>query len=351
MGLFNRMNKPVFLKEGSDTLGYLNKLKELRLKASGQLEEQIEREINLATYGDLGEKNIAFELKNSGIPMYILHDIYIEAGDLSAQIDYVVITKKLIFIIECKNLVGNIDIDSSGNFIRKYKFRNKSIREGIYSPITQNERHLHVIRQKRRNSINLIIERIVFDKFFNSYYKTIVVLANPKTILNNRYAKKEVKDNVIRADQLINHIKKLNNKFNESNLSDSKMFKIANRFLEMHTPNKTYYAKKYEELLTNTKNDENQKKIVAKKKSKATKDNITQKTEILINKLKAYRLEKSREENIKAYYIFSNKQMNELIEKIPLTKSELLEIYGFGEKKIEKYGEDLLKIFKRFKKL
>ena len=46
-----------------------------------------------------GEKNIAFELKNSGIPMYILHDIYLESDDLSAQIDYIVVTRKVVFII------------------------------------------------------------------------------------------------------------------------------------------------------------------------------------------------------------------------------------------------------------
>lgn len=40
-------------------------------------------------------------------------------------------------------------------------------------------------------------------------YKSIVCLANPKTILNDKYAKKEVKEKVVRADQLIAHIKKL----------------------------------------------------------------------------------------------------------------------------------------------
>lgn len=47
----------------------------------------------------LGENNIEFELKNSHFPMYILHDIYLEDGDLSAQIDYLVFTKKNCFVI------------------------------------------------------------------------------------------------------------------------------------------------------------------------------------------------------------------------------------------------------------
>lgn len=37
-------------------------------------------------------------------------------------------------------------------------------------------------------------------------YQGIVVLANPKTVLNDKYAKKEVKEQVIRVDRLVEHI-------------------------------------------------------------------------------------------------------------------------------------------------
>ena len=43
------------------------------------------------------------------IYVYVLHDIYLEIGDLSAQIDYLVITRKMVFVIECKNLIGDIE--------------------------------------------------------------------------------------------------------------------------------------------------------------------------------------------------------------------------------------------------
>jgi len=50
--------------------------------------------------------------------MYILHDIYLEVDGLSAQIDYIVVTRKIIFIIECKNLIGNIEVDKRKTCIR-----------------------------------------------------------------------------------------------------------------------------------------------------------------------------------------------------------------------------------------
>ena len=49
---------------------------------------------------------------------------------------------------------------------------------------------------------------MLVEKFFDENYKSIVVLSNPKTYLNYKFAKKEVKDKVIRADQLIDFIKK-----------------------------------------------------------------------------------------------------------------------------------------------
>ncbi len=55
-------------------------------------------------------------------------------------------------------------------------------------------------------------------------------------------------------------------------------------------------------------------------------------------------LQKSREENIKAYYIFKDKQMIDLINKLPRSKEELKNVSGFGEVKTEKYGDMILKI-------
>lgn len=81
--------------------------------------------------------------------MYILHDLYFEYNDMQAQIDYMIFTRKRVYVIECKNLIGDIEIDSNGNFIRTYELFSKKVKEGLYSPITQNERHRLVIKNLR----------------------------------------------------------------------------------------------------------------------------------------------------------------------------------------------------------
>ena len=433
MALFNKLDKPIFLKEESEAKYYISKLQELHSRAPEGIKGRIERELKIATLGEFGEKNIAFELKNSGIPMYILHDIYLESDDLSAQIDYIVVTRKVVFIIECKNLVGNIEINSQGNFIRTYSFNGKFIKEGIYSPITQNERHLEVLKRIKKESKSNFISKFLFDKYFNDNYKSIVVLANPKTVLNSRYAKKEIKDKVIKADQLINYIKEVNSKSDLMSLSDKEMKEVADRLLALHKSNKLSFLKKYRELtelvdsydnrdnfevkdiseiiinsneiikeniidsvkddiinnsISNSTGWNNKSNKKDNKSINTIRNNIDNKNnyvsndininttniyinngisnnsvinssssikniynnansfneEKLIKKLKEFRLQMSRVENTKPYIIFSDKQMTNLLEKMPKTKSELKEVSGFGEVKVEKYGEVILKI-------
>ena len=111
MALFQKKIGPVFLKEESDATGFINRMIQLEEQVTDiNLKNEINKQIKLASIGEVGEKNISFELKNSGMDMYVLHDIYLEIGDLSAQIDYIVITRKMVFVIECKNLIGDIEI-------------------------------------------------------------------------------------------------------------------------------------------------------------------------------------------------------------------------------------------------
>lgn len=84
MGLFTKKIGTVFLKEGSDAEAFIEKLETLKDQVDDSVKKELEKQIRLARYGVMGEQNVAFELKNSGIDMYVLHDIYLEYGDLAA---------------------------------------------------------------------------------------------------------------------------------------------------------------------------------------------------------------------------------------------------------------------------
>lgn len=249
MGIFSKP-EVIILKETSNAKVYLKQLEELLPNVSEDMKQKISREMMITQIGIMGENNILFELKNSNMDMIVLHDIYIETKHgLGAQIDFAVVTSKLIFIIECKNLFGNIEIDSKGNFIRTIEYGGKRYKEGIYSPITQNERHMAVLRECRAEDSNRIWGAAL-RQTFDHFYKSLVVLANPKTVVNDRYAKKEVKDTVLRADQLITVIKKLETQAKGIPSSKKEMLLIAESLLKRNKDTRKDYIQKYNEIVS-----------------------------------------------------------------------------------------------------
>ncbi len=248
MSIFSKP-EVVILKESNDAKEYLQKLQDLLPKASGDVKDKIEKEIAIVNAGIFGEDNIMFELKNSGMDLVVLHDLYLKtASGLTAQIDYLVIAPKYIYVIECKNLFGNIEINNSGDFIRTIQYGKKSYKEGIYSPVTQNERHLKVLNECRTENDNFLM-RAFKNATFNDFFKGVVVLANPKTVVNDRFARKEIKDKVIRADQLINYIRETEKQSKELSSSLKEMIKCGEGYLAKDQSERPDYFEKYEELV------------------------------------------------------------------------------------------------------
>jgi superfamily II DNA helicase RecQ len=129
------------------------------------------------------------------------------------------------------------------------------------------------------------------------------------------------------------------------------MKKWAEILLAYHTPIPNDYTKKYEERIasqaeTSVKQAPTQPIIVEKPKTpdpvvETAAPSLPQSDE-LVSKLKDFRLKQSRVENIKAYCVFTDKQMQDLLSKMPKTADELLGVTGFGPVKVEKYGAAII---------
>lgn len=351
MGIFDKLKEPIFLRKSNKAAEQIERLRELEPKLNEEGKEKIKKEIKYIEYGIIGERNIEFELKNSHMPMYIIHDLYIESDDLTAQIDYLVFTKKICFVIECKNLFGNIEINNQGDFIRTMTFGRKKIKEGIYSPITQNERHLKLMKKIAMENKSNIITKFLTDKLFENSYRTVVVLSNPKTVLNSRFAKKEIRNKVIRTDQLISYIKNTYKKSKEPEMSDKALLSWAESFLKAHKEKEISYLQKYNKyLIENNKVDciESYENIVKETKNEYIKNTTNIEDTEIYKELKEFRLAKCREEKVKPYFIYNNKQLEDLISKMPVNNEELKEVPGFGDVKVSKYGDDIIKIIKKY---
>ncbi|MGL4791335.1 MAG: nuclease-related domain-containing protein, partial [Anaerotignaceae bacterium] len=244
MGIFDKIKEPIFIKDDSTAVNQLKELKKLRNIVTEDLSEKLEEEIRNVEYGIAGEKTVRYELENSHMPMFVLHDLYFEHKGLTAQIDYLIITRKYNFVVECKNLYGDIEINNKGDFIRTINYGKGVIKEGIYSPITQNRRHLELLKEIRKGAKNNFISKLFFEKHFYSNYRSVVVLSNPKTILRDNYARNEINEQVIKADQLVEYIRKINSDPKKELISEKAMEDLAYFFLDRHKEEAVDYVEK-----------------------------------------------------------------------------------------------------------
>ena len=93
----------------------------------------------------------------------------------------------------------------------------------------------------------------------------------------------------------------------------------------------------YNEPLTN--HEEQSQKADNKTESDLTENEVS-----IVENLKYWRIQRSKEESLPPYMILSNQDILQVAKIKPQTLEDLIEIKGFGDRKVEKYGDDVLSI-------
>lgn len=300
--------------------------------------------------------------------MLCLHDVRIEDGEKRAQLDFVLITHKFIMILETKKLNGDIYINEAGEFVRCFKnnFGKVVKKEGIYSPIAQNDRHVMIFREFLVKN-NLIKKIPVISG---------VVIANPKSIINRSKAPARIKKEIFKYDQItevLNH--EFKKRSNDGEMLEDRMKDISYFLVNNNKEASIDYYKKYslcdEDFLEDSSREKsveamescNMEEYIASREEdetenikEKTSENVIKNKEVgdkasneLYEKLKDFRITMARLANIKPYFIFNNETLDELVSLKPKNKDELLKIKGFGANKVEKYGVEIINIIKKLK--
>ena len=103
-------------------------------------------------------------------------------------------------------------------------------------------------------------------------------------------------------------------------------------------------------LVKITDEDKITKRKEKPKKNKKGIDSLTSKGFKLFDKLKELRLEIARAEKIPPYIVFNDKTLIDMCAKMPITKSDMLNVSGVGENKYGKYGERFIAVIKEYMK-
>ncbi|MFJ5770786.1 NERD domain-containing protein [Psychrobacillus sp. NPDC093180] len=322
---------PVLIKEGNSAQKKIDKIQsDLEKEKSSAIQKNLLGKMKILELGLYGEKSVQFELMNAFIPIHILHDLQVTHGDWKTQIDFVVITRKFLLVIEVKNYYGNIYVTEHGEFIRNVMKGKKVVfQEGFYSPIRQVERQTEILRTLMKE------KGIIGNK---TPIKEVVVFTNNKTILDLKEAKEDIRDRIVRLDGLVGYILKELKKYSPVQILDNRMSDISGFLMDCHIEGK---IEKQEDTVELKLLDETVESVETSLVEQATSSSGVEEA------LRQFRKEKATSLGMKAFHIFSNKTLDEIVSKQPTTLVELSTIRGIGEKKIEEFGLEIIEIIQR----
>ena len=326
-----RFKDTIFYKENSDLQSRYDALKQLNTEHPNN--EELLSELYIIKKGLDGENEIAYQLKKAHIGMYVLRDIKVKYEDLTAQIDYIIITPLFTYFVECKNLIGNITVTDKGDFIREFTVNGKKIKKGMYSPLRQVEAQREVIRKIWESKLSTL-GKLFAANHFDYYRRVLVVAANQDTILNTNKAPKDMKYKILRADSLVRQIEyELEHRNSNDVFSSQKdMEASAKAYLDIASNEEINYYDYYKEkfsLISGNNNSEEKPQPVS------SNDDLRE-------KMVAFRKSRSTELKIPAYYVFTNDELEKLLEIKPTTIEQLKSANILSPVKIKTHGQQII---------
>jgi superfamily II DNA helicase RecQ len=88
--------------------------------------------------------------------------------------------------------------------------------------------------------------------------------------------------------------------------------------------------------------------VILEEDGKSDSDGLNEAQRLLLKRLREWRKEKAEKEGIPVFIIATNKQFVDLIKRSPVSMEAVKEIHGFGKKKVDRYGKELVEIVKAF---
>jgi hypothetical protein len=195
----------------------------------------IEEKARILRSGYYGEKNLNYFL--SLLPeksYFIFHNLRIPVNSSFFQIDFLLISTKLIIILDAKNHAGTLVFEKN-----QLIHQNNNIEKIYENPLSQVYRH--------RTLLKNWLEKYQISSIPIEYY-VAVTNSSTKVIISPGYEEGEKR--VIRANNLFMVIDALEKKYNKDMVDPKKLTKIKKLLLQSHTPEKINFLELFGIILT-----------------------------------------------------------------------------------------------------
>lgn len=187
----------MLIKKADDHTEELQQLENAVAMLKGEAAKRAESELKQRRAGVKGEADSAYQIDfhwEQSPNRAIIHDLRIEHAGRVAQIDHLIINRRLdCYVLESKHFHAGIKITEEGEFLRWNDF--KHTYEGMESPLEQNERHIAVLKDVL-NTLDLPVRLgMRITPTFHS-----LVLVSPKSRIDR--PKRFDTSRIIKSDQI-----------------------------------------------------------------------------------------------------------------------------------------------------
>lgn len=202
-----------------------------RLLSNHPKREDVIASIQKRWSGYRGEQNLSYHLEFLPEKEYLIfHNIRLVMGKRTCQIDFLVLTPFAMFIIESKNLAGQLFYDQNvKRLIRIYQNQEESFPDPIM--------------QARRQQI--LLKRWLEDHKVRECPIPFLISIGPSAASFKTNGSHEIFQKILYAEQIPYKIEQLNQLYSERIFSPYLLQKISDLLMESHTPPTIDILEKY----------------------------------------------------------------------------------------------------------
>lgn len=173
--------------------------------------------------GIRGEKELDYQLSFLPNEKYIiLNDLRLQQNGHFFQIDTLLLSPKVSFIIDSKNISGTVLFDFN---LEQCLRINNDKEEGIRDPITQVRKHSRLLSQW-----------LIDNKLGSISIEYLVVIAHSTTVIKTHGNSTDKNRRLLHSDQLYERLIEFEKRYTTENLTLKEIKKISKQLLNSHTP-------------------------------------------------------------------------------------------------------------------